>query len=63
MDKLEGYDDDYRINGCLRVIKLLNDEDECKYLRRYCCLLKKMRFAEITDDDSRCWILLCSVNH
>ena len=25
MDKLEGHDD-YRINGCLRVIKSLNDE-------------------------------------
>lgn len=25
MDKLEGHDD-YRINGCLRVIKTLNDE-------------------------------------
>jgi len=25
MDKLEEYDD-YRINGCLRVIKSLNDE-------------------------------------
>ena len=33
---------DYRINGYLRIIESLNDEINT-VLRRYCCLLKKMK--------------------